>query len=144
MQQPTQQHQQQQQQQQQPQAHSRSPSEMGGNRPKRYSSLRQRPAISDGPGQQNYPTQHNQHGQHSQHGPHGQHNQLGQHGFYSPQGKLLSLINGNNFHTKSFDSASLSMFINKIIINIYIRWKFTWCYRVTRYGYDNIKIYHFV
>lgn len=44
------------------------------NRPKRYSSLRQRPAMSDGPGQQAYsPQPHNQHAQH---------------GFYSPQGNL--------------------------------------------------------
>ncbi|KAH0567013.1 protein CASC3-like isoform X1 [Cotesia glomerata] len=105
MQPPTQQHQQQQQQ-QQPQAHSRSPSEMGGNRPKRYSSLRQRPAISDGPGQQNYPTQHNQHGQHSQHGPHGQHNQLGQHGFYSPQGgNSHGVIESQGYPQNHFDQS---------------------------------------
>ncbi|KAG8037604.1 hypothetical protein G9C98_005815 [Cotesia typhae] len=102
---PTQQHQQQQQQ-QQPQAHSRSPSEIGGNRPKRYSSLRQRPAISDGPGQQNYPTQHNQHGQHSQHGPHRQHNQLGQHGFYSPQGgNSHGVIESQGYPQNHFDQS---------------------------------------
>lgn len=33
-----------------------------GNRPKRYSSLRQRPAISETSTQQNYPSQHAQHG----------------------------------------------------------------------------------
>lgn len=33
-----------------------------GNRPKRYSSLRQRPTISETSAQQNYPSQHAQHG----------------------------------------------------------------------------------
>ncbi|RLU20263.1 hypothetical protein DMN91_006870 [Ooceraea biroi] len=47
--------QQQQQQQQQQQDNS-------GNRPKRYSSLRQRPTISETSAQQNYPSQHAQHG----------------------------------------------------------------------------------
>lgn len=31
------------------------------NRPKRYSSLRQRPTIAEGPGQQNFPSPHGQH-----------------------------------------------------------------------------------
>ncbi|XP_076174148.1 CASC3 exon junction complex subunit isoform X2 [Ptiloglossa arizonensis] len=53
------------------------------NRPKRYSSLRQRPTVSDNPGQQNYPPQHGQHGQHSQHNQHSQHSQ---HGYFPPQG----------------------------------------------------------
>lgn len=75
-----------QQQQPQSQTHSHSPSEVAGSRPKRYSSLRQRPAIPDGPGQQNYQPQHGPHGQHNQHGPHAQHSQHGQHGFYPPQG----------------------------------------------------------
>ncbi|XP_017798145.1 PREDICTED: protein CASC3 isoform X2 [Habropoda laboriosa] len=50
------------------------------NRPKRYSSLRQRPTIPENPGQQNYSPQHGQHGQHNQHGQHGQH------GYFPPQG----------------------------------------------------------
>lgn len=33
-----------------------------GSRPKRYSSLRQRPTISETSTQQNYPSQHAQHG----------------------------------------------------------------------------------
>ncbi|XP_012152846.2 CASC3 exon junction complex subunit isoform X2 [Megachile rotundata] len=59
------------------------------NRPKRYSSLRQRPTASENPGQQNYPSQHGQHGQHNQHNQHSQHNQHNQHnqhGYFPPQG----------------------------------------------------------
>lgn len=44
-----------------------------GSRPKRYSSLRQRPTISETSAQQNYPSQH------------------AQHGYFPPQ--------GNNIHT---------------------------------------------
>ncbi|KAK0090034.1 hypothetical protein PV325_003847 [Microctonus aethiopoides] len=54
--------------QQQQQTHQQSQPDVAGNRPKRYSSLRQRPTIPDVPGQQTYPTPH------------------GQHGFYPPQG----------------------------------------------------------
>ncbi|KAL0103116.1 hypothetical protein PUN28_017446 [Cardiocondyla obscurior] len=65
-----QQQQQQQQQSHQPQTHSpqqtiqqqQQQQDSSGNRPKRYSSLRQRPAISETPAQQNYPSQHAQHG----------------------------------------------------------------------------------
>lgn len=53
---PPQQQQPQQQQQQAQQA------DVAGNRPKRYSSLRQRPPITEGPSQQNYPPQPQQHG----------------------------------------------------------------------------------
>ncbi|XP_034947916.1 protein CASC3 isoform X2 [Chelonus insularis] len=49
------------QQQQQTPTHSQPPPDVAGNRPKRYSSLRQRPTISEGPGQQNYSAQHTQH-----------------------------------------------------------------------------------
>lgn len=55
--------------QQQQQTHQQSQPDVAGNRPKRYSSLRQRPTIPDVPGQQTYPTPH------------------GQHGFYPPQGE---------------------------------------------------------
>lgn len=64
----------------QQQSHSQQPQQQqdgSANRPKRYSSLRQRPNIADNPGQQNYPSQHGQHAQH------GQHNQ---HGYFPPQG----------------------------------------------------------
>ncbi|XP_076655665.1 CASC3 exon junction complex subunit isoform X1 [Halictus rubicundus] len=54
------------------------------NRPKRYSSLRQRPTVAETPGQQNYPPQHGQHAQHNQHS-HNQHNQHNQHGYFPPQ-----------------------------------------------------------
>lgn len=37
------------------------PQDGTGNRPKRYSSLRQRPPITEGPGQPNYQTPHAQH-----------------------------------------------------------------------------------
>lgn len=94
----------QQQQQSQQQAQSIQQQDGSANRPKRYSSLRQRSTISDNPGQQNYPAQHgqhtqhsqhsqhnqhNQHNQHTQHNQHNQHNQHGQHsqhGYFSPQG----------------------------------------------------------
>ncbi|XP_043267125.1 protein CASC3 isoform X2 [Venturia canescens] len=52
------------------QVHAQQP-DVAGNRPKRYSSLRQRPAIPEGPGQQQPPTYSTQHPQH---------------GFYPPQG----------------------------------------------------------
>lgn len=55
----------QQQQSHQQQAHSQQQTiqqqDSSGNRPKRYSSLRQRPTISETSGQQNYPSQHGQH-----------------------------------------------------------------------------------
>ncbi|XP_011309696.1 protein CASC3 isoform X2 [Fopius arisanus] len=57
----------------QQQNHLQSLPDVAGNRPKRYSSLRQRPAMPEGPVQQTYPQQHSQHGQHNQHG------------FYPPQ-----------------------------------------------------------
>ncbi|XP_015598571.1 protein CASC3 isoform X2 [Cephus cinctus] len=53
--------------QQQQQSHQQQ-QDASGNRPKRYSSLRQRPAIPEGPGQPGYQPQH------------------GQHGYYPPQG----------------------------------------------------------
>lgn len=102
--------QQQQQQQQSQQPQSIQQQDGSANRPKRYSSLRQRSTISDNPGQQNYPaqhgqhtqhsqhsqhTQHNQHNQHSQHSQHNQHNQHGQHsqhGYFSPQGNKIKYI----------------------------------------------------
>ncbi|XP_012253652.2 protein CASC3 isoform X1 [Athalia rosae] len=66
------QHQQQQQQQHQqsPQQQSgrQQPHDPAGNRPKRYSSLRQRPPVPEGPGQQSYPPQHGQHGYYPQAG----------------------------------------------------------------------------
>ncbi|XP_008556469.1 protein CASC3 isoform X1 [Microplitis demolitor] len=93
-----------QQQQPQSQTHSHSPSEVAGSRPKRYSSLRQRPAIPDGPGQQNYQPQHGPHGQHNQHGPHAQHSQHGQHGFYPPQGgNSHGVIESQGFPQNHFD-----------------------------------------
>ncbi|XP_076765950.1 CASC3 exon junction complex subunit isoform X2 [Xylocopa sonorina] len=82
----------QQQPQQQQQQQSIQQQDGSANRPKRYSSLRQRPTISDNAGQQNYPPQHGQHGQHNQHNQHSQHNQHnqhsqhGQHGYFPPQG----------------------------------------------------------
>ncbi|XP_012526151.1 protein CASC3 isoform X3 [Monomorium pharaonis] len=63
-----QQQQQQQQQSHQQQTHSsqqtiqQQQQDSSGNRPKRYSSLRQRPTISETSAQQNYPSQHAQHG----------------------------------------------------------------------------------
>lgn len=89
---------QQQQQQSQQQQSAQQPQDGSANRPKRYSSLRQRPTVSETPGQQNYPAQHGQHGQHTQHNQHNQHNQHsqhsqhnqhsqhGQHGYFPPQG----------------------------------------------------------
>ncbi|XP_043478384.1 protein CASC3-like isoform X2 [Leptopilina heterotoma] len=56
------------QQQQQVQQPTPSLQDASANRPKRYSSLRQRPALTEGPGQQNFPSPH------------------GQHTFYPPQG----------------------------------------------------------
>ena len=50
------------------------PQDASGNRPKRYSSLRQRPAITEGPGQQNYQTPH------------------GQHTYYPPQGNFFVVL----------------------------------------------------
>ncbi|XP_051170088.1 transcription factor SPT20 homolog isoform X2 [Leptopilina boulardi] len=52
---------QQQQQQQQVQQSKSSLQDASANRPKRYSSLRQRPTIAEGPGQQNFPSPHGQH-----------------------------------------------------------------------------------
>lgn len=75
-----------QQQQQQQQQQSIQQQDGSANRPKRYSSLRQRPTISENPGQQTYPPQHGQHGQHNQHNQHGQH---GQHGYFTPQGNKI-------------------------------------------------------
>jgi len=65
-----QQQQQQQQQSHQQQTHSsqqtlqqqQQQQDSSGNRPKRYSSLRQRPTITETSAQQNYPSQHAQHG----------------------------------------------------------------------------------
>ncbi|XP_078037577.1 CASC3 exon junction complex subunit isoform X2 [Augochlora pura] len=70
----------------QPQQQSLQQQDSSANRPKRYSSLRQRPTVSETPGQQNYPSQHGQHGQHTQHSQHNQHNQHNQHGYFPPQG----------------------------------------------------------
>ncbi|XP_068972200.1 protein CASC3 isoform X2 [Bombus flavifrons] len=78
--------QQQQPQQQQQQQQSIQQQDGSANRPKRYSSLRQRSTVSDNPGPQNYPPQHGQHGQHNQHNQHNQHGQHGQHGYFPPQG----------------------------------------------------------
>ncbi|XP_046739131.1 protein CASC3-like isoform X3 [Diprion similis] len=63
-----QQHQQPQQQQQLPQQQSarQQQHDAAGNRPKRYSSLRQRPPVPEGPGQQGYQPQHGQHGYYPQ------------------------------------------------------------------------------
>ncbi|XP_046739129.1 trithorax group protein osa-like isoform X2 [Diprion similis] len=65
-----QQHQQPQQQQQLPQQQSarQQQHDAAGNRPKRYSSLRQRPPVPEGPGQQGYQPQHGQHGYYPQAG----------------------------------------------------------------------------
>lgn len=79
-------HSQQQQPQQQQQQQAIQQQDGAANRPKRYSSLRQRPTISDNAGQQSYPPQHGQHGQHSQHNQHNQQCQHNQHGYFPPQG----------------------------------------------------------
>lgn len=75
-------------QQQQQQQQSIQQQDGSSNRPKRYSSLRQRSTVSDNPGPQNYPPQHGQHGQHNQHNQHGQH---GQHGYFPPQGNKIQI-----------------------------------------------------
>lgn len=74
-----------------------------GNRPKRYSSLRQRPTVSENPPQQNYQPQHTQVTQHVQHPQHTQH------GYFSPQGKNYSL---NLMQLTIFNS-----FINQLQLN---------------------------
>ncbi|XP_024884102.1 protein CASC3 isoform X2 [Temnothorax curvispinosus] len=61
-QQPQQSHQQQTHSQQQTIQQQQQQQDSSGNRPKRYSSLRQRPTISETSTQQNYPSQHTQHG----------------------------------------------------------------------------------
>ncbi|XP_077259839.1 CASC3 exon junction complex subunit isoform X1 [Temnothorax americanus] len=61
-QQPQQSHQQQTHSQQQAIQQQQQQQDSSGNRPKRYSSLRQRPTISETSTQQNYPSQHTQHG----------------------------------------------------------------------------------
>lgn len=83
--------QQQPQQQQQQQQQSIQQQDGSANRPKRYSSLRQRSTVSDNPGPQNYPPQHGQHGQHNQHNQHNQHGQHGQHGYFPPQGNKIQM-----------------------------------------------------
>ncbi|XP_015109022.1 protein CASC3 isoform X2 [Diachasma alloeum] len=53
----------------QQQAHPQSLPDVAGNRPKRYSSLRQRPVMPEGPVQPTYPQQHAQHNQHGYYPP---------------------------------------------------------------------------
>ncbi|XP_031845556.1 CASC3 exon junction complex subunit isoform X2 [Nomia melanderi] len=69
------------------------------NRPKRYSSLRQRPTVAENPPQQNYPPQHGQHGQHTQHNQHNQHNQHSQHNQHN-QHNQHSQHNQHNQHNQ--------------------------------------------
>ncbi|XP_015430720.1 PREDICTED: protein CASC3 isoform X2 [Dufourea novaeangliae] len=90
---PPAQQQQQSQQSQQQQSIQQQQQDGAATRPKRYSSLRQRPTVSETPGQQTYPPQHGQqhaqhtpHTQHGQHNQHNQHSQHNQHGYFPPQG----------------------------------------------------------
>ncbi|CAK9830326.1 Protein CASC3 [Anthophora retusa] len=95
---------QQQPQQQQQQQQSIQQQDGSANRPKRYSSLRQRPTISESPGQQTYPPQHGQHGQHNQHNQHGQH---GQHGYFAPQaGNSRGVLESQGYPQGHFEQST--------------------------------------
>lgn len=67
------------------------------NRPKRYSSLRQRPTITEGPGQQNFPSPH------------------GQHTFYPSQGNVYFI---NNIFSKSKKFFSTVCVVSKKILDV--------------------------
>ncbi|XP_015524060.2 protein CASC3 isoform X1 [Neodiprion lecontei] len=84
-----QQHQQPQQQQQpaQQQSARQQQHDAAGNRPKRYSSLRQRPPVPEGPGQQGYQPQH------------------GQHGYYPQAGNSRGVLDSQGYPAGHFDQA---------------------------------------